>query len=57
MVTVLIPLLAISRSTCIATLRQPAFGIVTWHTEGFKQHGEKVLDYHRTNLVRKRKRD
>jgi acyl dehydratase len=36
---------------------QPAFGIVTWHTEGFNQHGEKVLAYHRTNLVRKRKRD
>jgi acyl dehydratase len=33
---------------------QPNFGIVTWHTEGFNQHGAKVLDYHRTNLVRKR---
>jgi itaconyl-CoA hydratase len=33
------------------------FGIVTWHTEGFNQHGAKVLDYHRTNLVRKRNRD
>ncbi len=33
------------------------FGIVTWHTEGFNQHDVKILDYHRTNLVRKRKRD
>ena len=35
---------------------QPAFGIVTWHTEGFNQNGDKVLDYRRTNLVRKRQR-
>ena len=33
---------------------QAALGIVTWHTEGFNQHGEKVIDYHRTNLVRRR---
>ena len=30
------------------------FGIVTWHTEGFNQHGNKVIDFHRTNLVRRR---
>ena len=36
---------------------QKGFGIVTWHTEGFNQHGAKVLDYHRTNLVRRRNRD
>lgn len=30
------------------------FGITTWHTEGFNQHDVKVVDYHRTNLVRKR---
>ena len=30
------------------------FGIVTWHTEGFNQHGAKVIDFHRTNLVRRR---
>ena len=35
---------------------QQGFGIVTWHTEGFNQHGDKVLDYHRTNQVRKRSR-
>ena len=48
-----------ARSTVVAardSKGQPAFGIVTWHTEGFNQHGEKVVDYHRTNLVRKRKR-
>lgn len=30
------------------------FGIVTWHTEGFNQHGTKVVDFHRTNLIRRR---
>ncbi len=33
---------------------QPQFGIVTWHTEGFNQTGDKVIEFHRTNLVRKR---
>jgi len=32
---------------------QPGFGIVTWHTEGFNQHGNRVIDFKRTNLVRK----
>jgi len=32
----------------------PGFGIATWHTEGFNQHGVRVVEYHRTNLVRKR---
>lgn len=35
---------------------QPDFGIVTWHTEGFNQHGTRVVEFHRTNLVRKRRR-
>lgn len=35
---------------------QPGFGIVTWHTEGFNQDGDKVIEFHRTNLVRKRQR-
>lgn len=30
------------------------FGIVTWHTQGFNQHGAKVVEFHRTNLVRRR---
>ena len=32
----------------------PNNGIVTWHTEGFNQNGDKVIDYKRTNLCRKR---
>lgn len=34
---------------------QPGFGIVTWHTEGFDQDGVKVIEFRRTNLVRKRR--
>jgi len=33
---------------------QPGFGIVTWHTEGLNQEGYKVIEFNRTNLVRKR---
>lgn len=33
---------------------QAGFGIVTWHTEGFNQRGELVIDYKRSNLARKR---
>ena len=33
----------------------PRVGIVTWHTEAHNQHGDLVVDYRRTNLVRKRK--
>ena len=36
------------------TEKFPGFGITTWHTEGFNQHGVRVVDYHRTNLVKKR---
>ncbi len=35
---------------------QAALGIVSWRSEGFNQHGDKVLEYTRTNLVRKRGR-
>lgn len=48
-----------ARSTVVATREsrsRPAFGIVTWHTEGFNQHGERVIDYKRSNLVAKRRR-
>jgi acyl dehydratase len=34
---------------------RPNTGIVTWHTEGFNQHGDLVVDYRRTNLVAKRR--
>lgn len=30
---------------------RPEHGIVTWHTEGFNQRGERVIDFHRTNLI------
>lgn len=46
-----------SRSTVVSrreSTSNPGFGIVTWHTEGFNQHGRRVLDYRRTNMVRRR---
>ena len=46
-----------ARSTVIGARESKgnrAFGIVTWHTRGFNQHGEPVIDFKRTNLVRKR---
>ena len=48
-----------SRSTVISRREskgQAGFGIVTWHTQGFNQDDEQVIDFHRTNLVRKRER-
>ncbi len=46
-----------ARST-VTDLREsesrPDQGIVTWHTEGFNQRGERVIDFHRTNLIVKR---
>ncbi len=36
---------------------QKGFGIVTWHTEGFNQDGVKVIEFDRTNLVRKSRRE
>jgi acyl dehydratase len=34
---------------------RPDQGIVTWHTEGFNQRGERVIDFHRTNLIAKKR--
>lgn len=34
---------------------RPAFGVVTWHTEGRNQRGELVVEFRRTNLVAKRR--
>ncbi len=31
-----------------------AMGIVTWHTEGFNERGALVIEFDRTNLVRRR---
>lgn len=42
-----------ARSTvidCRASKSQADRGIVTWHTEGFNQHGKLVIDYNRTNM-------
>lgn len=33
---------------------QPNFGIVKWRTEGFNQNDIKIIEFTRTNLVRKR---
>ena len=33
---------------------RPDHGIVTWHTEGFNERGERVIDFRRTNLIIKR---
>jgi itaconyl-CoA hydratase len=46
-----------ARSTVVSrreSKSDPAFGIVTWHTEGFNQNGARVLDYQRSNLVSRR---
>lgn len=36
---------------------QPDFGIVTWHTVGRDASGEPVIEFNRTNLVRRRPDD
>ena len=50
----------ITASSTVTELREsgsrPDAGIVTWHTEGCNQRGDLVIDYHRTNLVAKRRR-
>ena len=45
-----------ARSTVIAkreTASRPDFGIVTWHTEGFADGRGRVIDFKRSNLIRK----
>ena len=45
-----------ARSTVVSAREsrgQEHFGIVTWHTEGFNQDGVRVVQFHRTDLVRK----
>jgi acyl dehydratase len=47
-----------ARSTVVAKResgKRPEFGIVTWHTEGFRADGECVIDYKRSNLVVRRR--
>ncbi|MBR0834819.1 MaoC family dehydratase [Bradyrhizobium manausense] len=40
---------------CRETDSRPDFGVVTWHTKGLDASGSIVVDFQRTNLVRKRK--
>ena len=52
------PRIMAARSTVTASREskgQKNFGIVTWHTEAVNQSGERVVDFHRTNLVRRQK--
>lgn len=45
-----------ARSTVRAkrdTAKWPDFGIVTWHTEGFQSDGALVIDFQRSNLIRR----
>lgn len=34
--------------------KNPQFGVVSWHTKGFNQHSDIVVDFVRTNFVKKR---
>lgn len=34
--------------------RDPGNGVVTWHTEGVDEHGERLIDFRRSNFVRLR---
>lgn len=46
-----------ARSTVTAVREsdsRPRQGIVTWHTQGFDEHGELLIDFLRTNLISKR---
>lgn len=43
-----------ARSTVLAkraSSKNPEMGIVTWLTEGFNQHGLRVVEYQRTNMM------
>ena len=39
---------------CRETESRPGYGIVTWHTKGATADGELLIDYRRSNLVRRR---
>jgi itaconyl-CoA hydratase len=51
----------LTASSTVVAVREsqsrPAFGIVTWHTEGRNQRGDIVVDYKRSNLVAKKRGD
>lgn len=49
-----------ARSTVVSAREskgQAGFGIVTWHTEGFNQHDARVIEFRRTNLVRRSRQE
>lgn len=46
-----------ARSTVVETrpsTSRPGSGVVTWHTVGFNQRGEVVVEFRRTNLINRR---
>lgn len=46
-----------ARSTVVdkrESRNRPEFGIVTWHTEGFNQRNERIIDFRRTNMITRR---
>jgi acyl dehydratase len=46
-----------ARSTVLSkreSASNKSLGIVTWHSEGFNQHGDRVIDFRRTNQINKR---
>ncbi len=45
-----------ARSTVVSKREsesRPGQGIVTWHTEGFNERGERVVEFKRSNLIPK----
>jgi acyl dehydratase len=45
-------LFARSEVTMIRRSRsRPSYGIVAWHTEGYNQHGARVIDFIRSNMM------
>lgn len=47
----------VARSTVVAirdSSSRPAYGIITWHTEGTEFDGQPLLEFERTNLVIRR---
>ena len=44
---------AASSSPRVRSNRHEQYAIVTWETQGHNQHGERVIVYRRSNLVRR----
>jgi acyl dehydratase len=39
---------------CRVAQKKPENGIVTWHTQGFNQRDELIVDFERANIVKRR---